>query len=156
MQFDSEPYDRHWIRLRGPWDVSSVAESGTDSVERVRLPADWRTLFGEQTGTACFQRRFQCPTHLDDDERVCVTLLDVRAQVHCQLNGQDVPPLAAPLGDPGCWPAESCLSFDLTDLLQPSNQLRLALTVEQLPADPVGLHEPVLLEIVTLDPDAGD
>ena len=150
---DWEPHDRHWIRLRGPWEVSWLDGSRTPS-RTVKLPADWTQLFGEQPGTARFVRRFQAPARLDADERVCVTLLDAGGEVCCRINDVPVDPLPLPLGDPSCWPHERCLSFDVTALLQPTNRLTLDITVDAAPLPHAGLHQPVLLEIVTLDEDA--
>jgi hypothetical protein len=148
---DWEPYDRHWIRLRGPWEVCRLDAGTPQPTVRARLPASWKDLFGEQGGTARFVRRFQAPARLDSDERVCVTLIDAVGEVRCEVNDVPVEPLAAPLGDPGCWPHKRCLSYDITDLLQPSNRLRLDFTVEDAAAPNAGLHQPVLLEIITLD-----
>jgi len=154
-----EPYDRHWIRLRGPWDVAWIAprengyEGDRPSFHRVRLPAGWKELFGNRIGTARFERRFQCPTGLDPDERVLVTLCDVRCGISAQLNDAVLTPLKEPLGDEASSPCEDSLSFEITPLLQPSNRLSLDLTVDhaQLAAGPCGLWRPVLLEIVTLE-----
>lgn len=150
---DWEPYDRHWIRLRGPWEVCWLEEGPPQPPVRVKLPAAWSDLFGQRAGTAQFVRRFQSPATLDPDERVCVTLVDVEGEVRCRVNDTTVAPLSAPLGDPGCWPHERCLSFDVTDLLQPSNLLTLEVTVRDTDTPRAGLHQPVLLEIVTLDED---
>jgi hypothetical protein len=154
---DWEPYDRHWIRLRGPWDVAWI-EARDDAHEgerplcqRVRLPAGWLEIFGNRTGTARFVRRFQCPTGLDRDERVLVTLCDVRCRVSAQLNDAVLMPLEEPVGDEASSPCEDSLSFEITPLLQPRNRLSLELTVghAHLAAAPCGLWRPVLLEIVT-------
>jgi hypothetical protein len=150
---DWEPHDRHWIRLRGPWEVCWIEEGTPQPTSRVKLPATWQELFGERAGTARFVRRFQAPARLDPDERVCITLLDAGGEIRCRVNGILVEPLAVPLGDPACWPHERCLSFDVTDLLQPSNRLTLDVTVRDAAAPNAGLHQPVLLEIVTLDED---
>lgn len=147
-----EPHDRHWIRLRGPWDVAWVNEAGDEqNAQRVKMPASWQSLFGERTGTAIFRRRFQRPTGLDPEERVCVTLRSVGADIRCVINQLAVDALPAPLGDASCWPGDNCLSFDVTEQLETSNLLQLTLETKELSSTPAGLHEPVLLEIVTLD-----
>ena len=150
---DWEPPDRHWIRLRGPWEVCWLGEGTPHPPDRVKLPAAWSEVFGRRAGTARFVRRFQAPTGLDHDERVCITLLEFEGDARCSVNDTTVEPLAVPLGDPGCWPHERCLSFDITGLLQPSNQLTLDITVEDADAPNAGLHQPVLLEIITPDED---
>ena len=152
-EMDWEPYDRHWIRLRGPWEVCWLNEAAPQPAARVKLPTTWTSLFGDRPGTARFSRRFQAPARLDPEERVCVTLLDAGGEVRCRINDILVPPLPAPLGDPSCWPHERCLSFDVTDLLRPSNRLTLDITVDDAANAHAGLHLPVLLEIVTLDED---
>ena len=150
---DWEPHDRHWIRLRGPWEAVQVDADGREGpAERIRLPADWGPYCRRSNSTVRFLRRFQQPTHLDPEERVLVTLTNFRTNVHATLNGRTIVPLDVPLGEPECWPAENSLSFDVTDVLETTNLLGLEL---QLPADEssahTGLHEPVLLEIVTPD-----
>ena len=152
---DWEPHDRHWIRLRGPWRVSWIAADGTArSAQRVTLPSDWKSFAAEHCGTGRFERTFQKPTQLDADERVCITLTNVGADVQCQINGVPVPRLPTPLGDATCWPADECCSFDVTEHLQSTNRLTLEMRVPEATPLPVGLHEPVLIEIVTPDDDA--
>lgn len=151
MHMDWEPHDRHWIRLRGPWEVTWINADGTaEPAERISLPADWRTLFGDRLGTARFIRVFQKPTQLDADERVCITLSHVGAGVRCRFNDVAITPLPTPLGDATCWPDEDCCSFDVTDYLHPTNRLTFEITVKTTVAAPVGLHAPVLMEIVAI------
>jgi hypothetical protein len=158
-RLDWEPYDRHWIRLRGPWDVAWITpredahDRGPSSFQRVRLPADWKEIFGNRTGTARFVRRFQCPTNLDRDERVLITLCDVQCTVSARLNDVGLIPLAEPIGEEASSPCEDSLSFDITELLQPANRVSLELTVDhtQIGPEPCGLWRPVLLEVVTLE-----
>ena len=152
-RIDWEPHDRHWIRLRGPWEAVRIDDEGREApAERIRLPADWQAFCTAGEGEARFTRRFQQPTNLDAEEHVVVTLTNVNTDVVATLNGQSVAPLTTPLGTPDCWPAESCLSYDVTHLLRPTNVLSLQLPVpspEQ--STRVGLHDPVLLEIISLD-----
>jgi len=151
-----EPYDRHWIRLRGPWEVEWMAPppgeraSADVATGRVRLPTAWSELFGDRGGTARFSRRFQQPTNLDADERVLVTLSEVRCKVTALLNGSPVSPLTLPVGDPESAPGDDTLSFEITSLLQPTNRLTLELMVEdpEKHEKPCGLWRPVLLEII--------
>lgn len=148
---DWEPYDRHWIRLRGPWEVAWLAaDGGTDpqqtAVRRVTLPASWQELFGQCGGTARFRRRFQRPTGLDPDERVRIVLEDVGGSIAARLN--DVP--LSPLYDED-EPEKMC--FDVTDLLQFTNLLTLDITFDPSGSEPShgGLWRPVLIEILMLD-----
>jgi hypothetical protein len=152
-----EPYDRHWIRLRGPWDVTWLAPPPDNTMpaavtsERVRLPAAWHELFGKRVGTARFSRRFQQPTNLDAEERVLVTLCEVRCEVRAKLNASPLIPLDTPIGDPASAACEDTLSFEITPLLQPSNLLTLELTVHapEKRERSCGLWRPVLLEVIT-------
>ncbi len=148
-----EPYDRHWIRLRGPWTVSWLAPADVDAQpRRVTLPASWVELFVDRIGTARFERRFQQPTNLDADERVVITLGDVRCHVSAWLNDVELTPLGEPVGDPESVPYEDAISFEVTTALQTSNRLTLDLSVSAPPSSeiPYGLWRPVLLEVITL------
>lgn len=150
---DWEPHDRHWIRLRGPWDVSWRDDAGgLVEKRRVRLPVSWQELIGCRGGTATFRRRFQQPSQLDTNERVCITVTNAHARVCCTLNNAPVSQLPQPLGTPDCWPAGACSSFDVTAHLQLANELMLEVTVDGTSSLLAGLHEPVLIEIVTVAP----
>ncbi|MCA9074296.1 MAG: hypothetical protein KDA93_04625 [Planctomycetaceae bacterium] len=148
-----EPYDRHWIRLRGPWDITwHDGEGGIESPRRVKLPASWSELFENRSGTARFERRFQRPTNLDADERVVITICEVKCTVMAMLNNETLSPLREPLGDPANVPGKDPLSFDVTDLLRSTNLLSLELSVsEPISSEtPCGLWQPVFLEVITL------
>ena len=148
-----EPYDRHWIRLRGPWSVTwGDPTEHIAPPQRVTLPMSWGELFDGRHGTARFERRFQQPTNLDASERVVITLSEVRTDVSARLNDVKLSPLTHPLGDPASVPFEDVLSFDVTPYLQPTNRLTLDLTVNSLPSTetPYGLWRPVLIEVITL------
>jgi hypothetical protein len=153
IAMDREPWDRHWIRLRGPWEVAWLEGASYGPPTTAKLPAPWIALFGPRAGTARFIRRFQAPARLDPDERVCVTLCGVGGEVAFWINNIPLTPLKTPLGEPDCWPHERCLSFDITALLRRSNRLTLEITVRDPAAPDSGLHQAVLLEIVTLDDD---
>lgn len=149
-----EPYDRHWIRLRGPWKVIwRGIDDQAESTRRVKLPASWIELFGGEQGTARFERRFQRPTNLDVDERVVISLCEVNCSVTAWVNDHELPPLKEPLGDPANVPCQDPVSFDVTNLLEPSNQLTLELSVSNTVSSEnnCGLWQPVLLEVITLD-----
>lgn len=148
-----EPYDRHWIRLRGPWNVTFCnSDSEAESPRRVRLPASWTDLFGDVSGTARFERRFQRPTNLDAEESVVITVCELNCSVTAMLNNQALSPLREPLGDPANVPGKDPLSFDVTNLLQPTNLLALDLSVSDSVSSETscGLWQPVFLEVITL------
>lgn len=154
-----EPYDRHWIRLRGPWEVSwlepPLEESELRELPqgRVHLPVDWQSLFGRRNGTARFTRRFQKPTNLDAEERVLITLCEPGCDVRLELNEIALAPLDALVGDPASSPCEDAVSFDITSLLAQTNRLQIDVTVGNQcdGGKPCGLWRPVMLEVITPD-----
>lgn len=134
----------HRIRLRGPWDVALGKIGGSSpadaSFRRVTLPASWQELFGSQSGTAWFRRRFNQPTGLEPHERVWIALSDVPGEVGLSLNGS-----RAALHPDG----ERRLVADVTGLLAPANRLEISVAFDpgMCPATNGGLWQPVCLEI---------
>jgi hypothetical protein len=138
MKAPRSPYQ---IRLRGPWTVYGPGPGAPVSAPvTAHLPADWRTLFGEQSGCARFVRRFNRPTNLDH-ERVCVALADVSGRVTLRVNGSPVEAVPAA--------SSSVRTFDITGRLKPHNELEIEVHFDpsQNPADPGGLWQPVTIEI---------
>jgi|GEM_PF-2400558 len=152
MTSDFPLTSRHSIRLQGPWEVIGPGDQvRTD----IRIPASWRSLFGDRTGIATFFRKFHLPTNLASSDRVFITLPDQCGTVlHVQLNGL----LANP--SPEC-----PLTFEMTPHLQRNNELEVRLewtgTVseqvssektggEKMGSETGGLWQPVLLVIESL------
>lgn len=137
----------HRIRLQGPWQVlpprasSLPAGDSPSDIRTVQLPATWRELFGEVSGIAIFQRRFNRPTNLQADDQVLIRLPERCGLVRtCLLNGNS---LRESAGDPHV--------FDATPQLQEFNQLELQIefTLSGEEMEVGGLWRPVLLEIVS-------
>lgn len=159
----------HRIHLKGPWEYeyppraalqktvaggvqNNLAEKSTASPEplppgRVIMPADWHSLFGQSAGTALFRRRFHCPTHLDENERVEIVFDGVGGRGGVWLNGTELGRLVS---------ADRPQRFDITPLLKPFNELAVQLHYDGAGDDrPGGLYAPVALEIfstATLSP----
>jgi len=107
----------HSIRLRGPWQLVASAQDS----RRVRLPDDWPQLIASAAdrGPLILERVFHRPTGLSPDSRVDLRLrLDIPVDV--RLNDQPLVPGTSHDG----------LSFDLRDLLQPTNVLRLETVID--------------------------
>jgi hypothetical protein len=102
--------------------------------ERVTLPADWQSLFGDNWGPRTFFRRFHSPTGLVTGDRVHLILTGVTGTGTVAIDGQ-------PLGeiDPG---GDLMPNWDVTELfLSPSRP-------GSLPASPLAGHElAITLEI---------
>lgn len=132
-------------------EPQSAAARGDHEPRTVRLPADWRDVFGPRGGTATFSRRFQQPTNVDADERLVITVCDPRCEIRAKLNGTPLRPLDEPCGDPACAPGADAVSFDITGQTAATNHLQLELTVTDSASSsgPCGLWQPVFLEIIT-------
>lgn len=116
----------HVIRLRGPWEFEVLSRADAPACEesparpttgKARLPCDWSEALGRRfRGCVRYRRRFNRPTGLDPHERVWLVVEGVDAFGRAALNGQalgDVLGYALPA------------SFDVTELLAPSNELLL-------------------------------
>lgn len=113
----------HRINLKGPWqyehlDGEPLPELATRKPildgSRVKMPSDWQAAFGTRRGRIRFSRRFHMPTNLSETERVHIAFDGVGGAVTVALNGH-------PIG--GLRTNTSKISFDVTELLQPSNML---------------------------------
>ncbi|MEX2288556.1 MAG: NRDE family protein [Planctomycetaceae bacterium] len=146
----------HRMHLRGPWEVEWVsnAESpppqpspaggegerqATDS-GRVKLPADWQSLFGERRGTVRFTRRFGKPTNLEPHEKVFIAFDGIGGVARVSVNGSHVGIIEN---------STSTIRFDVTALLNPSNTLDVVLTYTETDdaSSPGGLYAPVAIEV---------
>lgn len=142
------------MNLKGPWDYEwlsghtprSEPSTGTPPGSapaaggRIKLPAEWRSVFGSSAGTVRFRRRFGRPTNLDPDERVDLVFDGVGGAVRVLLNGQ-------PLGL--IRDTDAAARFDVTTLLQPRNEVTVdvAFDPSRHPDKPGGLWAAVALEI---------
>ena len=135
----------HRIQLKGPWDydwksavvdgLEPATQSGT-----VTMPKEWRSLFGDRSGTAEFRRKFHRPTNLESHETVILIFTGIRGQVEVLLNHQH---LGEFIG------AGAAVEFDVTSRLKEFNELRVQIAFDSQ-ADPDvggGLYDVVTLEI---------
>jgi hypothetical protein len=112
--------------------------------QRLKLPAEWRTEFGDRAGTVRFCRHFNKPTNLDSSESVFIVLTGFGGAGKASINGTQLGIIVAD---------KPQAEFDITSHLQSGNQL--ALEIEFDPgsnvARPGGLWGPVVLEIRSPD-----
>lgn len=144
----------HRMHLKGPWHYEWLGnpfrptgkKNSTQSPRevpltgRVKLPASWQELFGAVSGRTRFRRRFHCPTNLDSHEHVFVVFDGIGGTAEISVNGNQ-------LGTVADGPQRE--GFDITDLLQPANELFVEITfdAESSTDRPGGLWAPVALEI---------
>ncbi len=128
----------HRIRLKGPWEILRPdAESG--EFGQFSMPMDWRQLFGEVAGTACFCRNFHLPSGLEPQDRVMIHIPNGTGEVtDFSINTNTVKPCSS---DP--------LKFDVTEHLASFNRLQFSLSFDPIAQIdlPGGLWETVFLEI---------
>jgi beta-galactosidase/beta-glucuronidase len=135
----------HRIRLIGPWEYEWLGDAAVNAPSgQVRMPRDWRELFGDAYGTARFVRRFGRPTNLDENERVRLVFDGIGGAAVVQLNGVE-------LGRVNL--ANRRAAFDITRRLHARNELAVTLTVDT-PLVDAGLWGVVALDIDS--PDDGD
>ncbi len=144
----------HRIHLKGPWfyewldgsgglktelDEAATLDSPLLTDSRIRMPASIKESFGEVSGRILFRRRFQRPTNLDDNERVHIAFDGIGGRAEIAVNGQTLGTVEN---------NSETVSFDMTSLLGPSNELTVDLTISWgVDQSPGGLYEPVAIEI---------
>lgn len=103
----------HNIRLRRPWHKTLV---GSDVVTRVDVPESPGEA-ADQASTYQYARRFNCPTGLDSQSKVHLAISGWNGQiVSILLNGHPLEP------------GTQSMNVDVTDLLEPHNQIIIQLT----------------------------
>ena len=136
----------HRIRLIGPWsfewqpasEMVSASNLPGEIAGTVKMPSDWRSLFGEYAGCVAFSRRFHRPTNLDPHEQVWIVLTGVGGDARVSLNGEEL----AQFRD------GEAAEVDVTSRLQRFNELSIQISYQPQDASrPGGLYEPVVLEI---------
>ena len=142
------------MHLKGPWQYEWLdGPSGSGHVPdddatldsplltdfRVRMPCSVLETFGNVSGRILFRRRFQKPTNLDDNEQVHIAFDGIGGRADIAVNGQALGSLTT---------NPKTVSFDMTKLLEPSNELTVELTITA-DDDPStgGLFKPVAVEI---------
>lgn len=130
MSNNSTNASRHKIRLHGPWhyeplaftELTASGESldlpgSVPSAGTMKIPADWSASLGADfRGRVLYKRRFGRPTNLDVNERVDLVIEQLHGFAIVRVNGEDLGEIK--IGD-------SDSRFELTDRLQPNNELQL-------------------------------
>lgn len=145
----------HRMHLKGPWDYEWV-EGPTGSASsaededltmdsplltnfRVRMPSSIQEAFGSMSGRVIFRRRFQKPTNLDSNERVHIAFDGIGGRADISVNGTTLGSLSN---------NSETVSFDMTEVLEHSNELAVDLTIVwDEDVEPGGLFQPVAVEI---------
>lgn len=128
----------HRIRLRGPWQFEWLSSSVREPASgRISLPADWRDLFGTESGQVCFRRKFNRPTNLEPGTDVNLVFEGVGGTATVKLNGQSLESQT------------KSHRYRITEHLAPSNELQVDLQFDPTETpEPGGLWGLVVLEIV--------
>ena len=108
--------DVHIIRLRGPWMIHPATEDATTPTRvNIKSAGDWAAVLTDLDAPTRLERRFHCPTGLDD-----------RQQVWLVIEGGDS--LAVELNQTPIDSAdEMSLQFDITTNLMIDNQVAIVI-----------------------------
>ena len=145
----------HRIHLKGPWDyewfegpTGSATSAQDENLTmdypllknfRVRMPSSVQETFGNMSGRVIFRRRFQRPTNLDSNERVHIAFDGIGGRADVAVNGKTLGSLSN---------NSETVSFDMTEVLEHSNELSVDLTIVwDDDVEPGGLFQPVAVEI---------
>jgi hypothetical protein len=126
----------HRIRLRGPWECAPLDAAVALPPRRVTMPCRWgESGLDAFNGRVRCLRRFGMPRTIDAHERVWLTFAGADARAAVWLNGHF---LGRHEG------AADAFEFEITNLLQPRNELRVEV---EGPAETGGLWGEVALEV---------
>jgi len=141
----------HRIVLRGPWKYRWLVRDGQqadssalgrvqEQTGTVKLPADWRSLFGDVSGTVELRRKFNWPNRLPPEEDVSIAFDGVGGNASVNLNGMTLGTIDEQTGP---------VRFGVTRLLRSHNEVCVDLSFDALAAgDQIGgLWAPVAIEI---------
>ena len=138
------------MRLHGPWQYEWLSQDPSDSIVprtgRVKIPIQWKSLFGDVAGKACFRRRFHKPTNLEAHERVYIVLEEIKGRVQISINDSVLGTADNP---------QETIDYEITEYLEPFNELSVeiefdpAATSRKEDSTPVILWECVAIEIRT-------
>ncbi|MGE3316584.1 MAG: hypothetical protein AB7O26_15820, partial [Planctomycetaceae bacterium] len=83
----------HRIHLKGPWEcrwlgAQHALSDPAAEVLRVKMPAEWKSIFGEQAGIAQFTRRFHKPTGLEPRDSVWLLFDGIGGGATVRINGE--------------------------------------------------------------------
>ncbi len=131
----------HRIRLAGPWDVITAAES-----KRIKMPSGWRNILGTYCGSAIFKRSFNSPVGLKN-QRLFIVIPFTHGCGSVRLNSQFIGEFdETGSGTPGDSTIEK--KYEITHHIGSYNQLEIELTCQPDLYPECGLDSAVLLEIV--------
>ena len=141
----------HRIRIRGPWDRSTIGGDGAGPPGRVSLPCPGP---GELSGRFRLIRRFGRPPHDPARESLRLDLADVPGLLRVTLNGVDRPlapaggpPWSIPIDEP--LPDRNVLALDVDfagveGFAAPWGSISLAIGPKGEEADPGDLGRPLV------------
>ncbi len=134
----------HRIHLKGPWDFRPLQSMPTANLSlpaegTVKFPAAWQDILGDFRGSVRFTRRFNCPTNLEDDDRVHLVFDGIGGSAEVRLNQHPVGSVQL---------TDQSARFDVTSHLQLHNNLEITIVWEGSSPELGGLWGPVALEIV--------
>jgi len=131
----------HRINLRGPWQLERGTKAA-GSAQKVRLPADWNSLFAGCSDPVRLTRTFHRPTNLGPEEEVDLIFEQWPGVWTISLNQRPV----AEFRDSS---AEKPQRITVTSLLQPTNTLSAETLLDDRPGESVdhGLVGAAALEI---------
>ena len=122
----------HRIRLLGPWKYTSGTIQGT-----AKAPFSWSEIGGQLSDAVIVSRKFHCPTNLDRDEQVFVSIKGISSGGKSLLNGVTI-------GDFQC---ESDPEFEVTKRLAKFNCLEIHLHTNGISDPTTRVFEEIALEI---------
>ena len=132
----------HRILLRGPWQcewLEGPEPALPAKLSTVRMPISWQDAFGPVAGRVRFRRRFHSPTNLEPKEHILLAFEELGGTAEILVNGTSVATVDQP---------EDILRCDVTELLQPFNELTVDIGFDaRLTDQPGGLWKPVAVEI---------
>lgn len=108
------------------------------------MPCEWRTLFGDKSGTATFSRRFHRPTNLEPHEQVFLVFDGIGGEGQLRLNDEPLRSVAHSDRPIECEVTNRLLSFNR---LEVELQFSPSDTESDTVAVHGGLYESVALEI---------
>jgi hypothetical protein len=136
------------MHLHGPWQYEWLSAEPFDSVVsrtgRVKMPCNWKSLFGDMAGKARFLRRFHKPTNLEPHEQVYLVFEDIKGRIKISIND-------SVLGTADN--SKETIGHEITEYLKPSNELSVEIEFDPAAASrtenstPVSLWECVAIEI---------
>ncbi len=140
----------HRMYLKGPWQYEWLSREGSPKSEagsidhtgtgKVKMPASWQACFGSVLGRVRFRRRFHRPSNLEPHERVFVVFDGVGGAADVKVNGAEMGSI---------FNASEPVSFDVTNVLETSNELVVDIEFDSNSADEGagGLWAPVAIEV---------